>query len=387
MVSCVIFINYDTHKFLTTCERIIANGCNRVGKRYIRKTCAKKRPRTDGGNRIWNRYARKVGALTERTIANSGYSIPNSFIFKHRGNHKIFAIFSSVANHCAVRRCNGEIGENYGFGVRVATSASIGYGSILVCGGGSNSRGVTMTECGNDFLRYKSFITNKTMLTHSKAGFGAGRINCLVNDLGVTVCRNNFLRNNNLATNRTVYTLRKPRFCAIRSHCFVNNFDMTKSRNNVLGYKNLATTRTLFAFCQTSFSTSGIDQIKSNNCPIVVIVRKFSNGRCFKFCARAAITALFALFTFGGFFCYIPFSKTVSSLGNSFLCHKNFATNGAVLALSKTCFSTSGRNRLINNCVVTKSRNTSLFYKHLTTRGAKRTFCKPHFVTSRSYSL
>ena len=252
--------------------------------------------------------------------------------------------------------------ESFGFVcyVRIITNgASVSGVTCFGASGIGNNYVVRVTESVNRFLCNENFVANRAMLTFCETCFCASRSNSSVNNFGVTESINYCLSNKDLVTSRAMDAFCQTCFCASRSNSSVNNFGVTESRNNGLSYQNLVTARTLFAFCKTGCGTSGSDCFKNNCIPVIVIVRKFCDGGCFKYITRSAIAAFLAFLSFGGFFHDIPFSKTVSCLGDNILCYKHFVANGAMLTFGKTCCGAGRSDCFVNNFCMTCRIDTS----------------------------
>ena len=109
---------------------------------------------------------------------------------------------------------------------------------------------VGVTKCGNGFLCYNDFATNRAVLTFSKSNFGTSGCLCLVNYFSMTLCRSKFSITN--GTNLCVKTI-----CLITC-------SMTKCGNSFLCNLIVASVAML-SLCQTVFCTGGSLSTISNN--------------------------------------------------------------------------------------------------------------------------
>ena len=102
---------------------------------------------------------------------------------------------------------------------------------------------------GRDFrLRNENFVANRAVLALSLAGRGAGCLNSLVNDLGVSLGGNLFLLHENFVTNRAVLTLGQTSTLASRLNSRVNDFRMTRGGNLFLRNKDFVADGAVLAF-------------------------------------------------------------------------------------------------------------------------------------------
>ena len=135
-----------------------------------------------------------------------------------------------------------------------------------------------MSKCGNSFLGYKDFATNRAVLTFSKSCVYTIGINSGINNFGVTKCGNYLLSEKNRTTDRALFTLGKSGFSA-GSRVVRNDFfrvicaeicitcitdiilgifvGVTKCGNSFLCYNDFTTIRAVFTFSKTDFGTSG----------------------------------------------------------------------------------------------------------------------------------
>ena len=108
----------------------------------------------------------------------------------------------------------------------------------------------------NFFLRNKNCVTYGTMLSFCETCLGAGRINSLIDNFGMTVSFDNFLCNENGITYGAMFTLGKTCFCTSRRYSLVYNLGMSVSHDNFLLYKDLSALSTLATVSQAGFRTS-----------------------------------------------------------------------------------------------------------------------------------
>ena len=285
-----------------------------------------------GGCKSLSPFSKTMTKMTDNLYITANFAIA------HRAIN--YAIITSM--HCA-GRINFVLNNCFIIGVAVCTDFScfkifanraISAFTAFFCAGGCKSLSPfskTMAECVNDSLRYKCFATCRTVLSLGKTCLSTGGSDCIIYNLGVT-CGFNFSPLAVCITSSAICIIPPIKIAVRRNGGFPFSKLMTERRNNGLSYKNLVATRTLFAFGQACFSTVGSNRFENNYIPIVVIMCKFCDGRCFKSVTRSAIAALLTLFGFCGFFNGIPFAKTVTVWAENFLCYKNVITIGAVLS-------------------------------------------------------
>ena len=141
-----------------------------------------------------------------------------------------------------------------------------------------------MTKCGNYFLRYEYFTTNRALHTFGKSVFGTSgcycgncffdmtkiRIKERATDSTMLRCStiriltggmskrgNFFLRFKYFTTNRALLTFGKTALGTSGCYCRNDRFSMSKCGNNFLLFKYYFTNRALHTFGKTAFGTSG----------------------------------------------------------------------------------------------------------------------------------
>ena len=142
-----------------------------------------------------------------------------------------------------------------------------------------------MTECGNYFLRYEYFTTNRALHTFGKSALGTSGCYCGKHYLGVTECccklfaanrtilcidticccagdvserGNCFLCFEDFTANCALYTCGKSAFGTSRCYCRNYFFGMTKRRNLILRYEYCFTGRALHTCGKSAIGASGL---------------------------------------------------------------------------------------------------------------------------------
>ena len=235
---------------------------------------------------------------------------------------------------------------NFVSNVSVATLAGVGGVAFLGASRSGYNCIVIVTESVNNFLCNENVATNGAVFTFGKTGFGAGRFNCCINNLGVTESVN-LISNVSIAT---VTSVGGVTFCGagrIGYNCIVI---VTVSGNDFLCYKSFAANRAVQAFCQTSFGAGGFNCLVSNlgvteRCNFVSNVRV---------AAEAGVGGVTTLKASGlGYFCFV----IVAVCRNDFLCYNSFAANGAMRTFCQTGFGAGGFNCFVSNLGVTERCN------------------------------
>ena len=186
---------YDFYKLVATGERPIADGGDGVAYRYARKAVAICERTITDGDWVGNCYTRKIGAIIERLIADACDFVA----IYHFGDVNIGIGASANAGNCAGSSITtNSIGQsdrasswNTTIDVSIITIRTrICSITILGCRGGSNCGSVAVTKSIHDFLCYKNFVANRTMLTLGNSYWSAGRCYRLIDNLGVPECIN-----------------------------------------------------------------------------------------------------------------------------------------------------------------------------------------------------
>ena len=290
-----------------------------------------------------------------------------------------------------------------------------------------------VTEFCNGLLSNENLVTNGTLNTCGKTGFGTSGSNCINGSFGVaesgsknfvtygtdlsvftisccafgvTECCNGILSNENLVTNGTLNTCGKTGFGTSGSNCINGSFGVAESGNLFLRLKSDATNGTLLTCGKTGFGTSGSNCINSYG------IMNESRNECGFYGLNTAnrtlltcgVTVLFASSgNLGDIYLGVTESrienyatygtglsnKTASCLAgsvlagscNGILSNENLVTYGTVRTFGKTVLSTSGGNGVIDHYGV-RSGNYVLCYGDLATSVTLLTFGKTVSGTS-----
>ena len=133
----------------------------------------------------FNGFVDHLGMTRSRNLFNSGDRCAANRAFDARrmtGFRAGGRLFSNIN-----RRMTGCI-KHFGLGF-AANSTSVSLDTGIAAGRGSRNYALVpaVTLRRNFFLRYKHFIANRAMFAFGLAGCGAGRLDCRVDDLGVSL--------------------------------------------------------------------------------------------------------------------------------------------------------------------------------------------------------
>ena len=162
----------------------------------------------------------------------------------------------------------------------------------------------------------------------------------VVGYLVVTESINYGLCNKNIFTNRAVLSFGKTSARACRIDCFIDNLGMSESVNvgiNV-GISAMASVGSITFFGASRFGYNRIVRMPGF----------FYGGICSIITTRAGNISVTADFGAGRSFC-IVFYLIVTKSFYSFLCNKGFSTAGAFFALGKTSIRAGRGNRIKSN--------------------------------------
>ena len=122
---------------------------------------------------------------------------------------------------------------------------------------GVNDHGVSLGR--DDFLRNDDLAADRAVLALRLTGLGAGRFDCRVNDHGVPLSRDHFLRNDDLAADGAVLALRLTGLGAGGLDCRVNDHGVPLGRDNFLRNDDLVAYRAVLALRQTGLRAGRLD--------------------------------------------------------------------------------------------------------------------------------
>ena len=122
---------------------------------------------------------------------------------------------------------------------------------------GVNDHGVSLG--GDHFLRNDDLAADGAVLALRLTWLGAGRLDCGVNDHGVSLGRDHFLRNDDLTADRAVLALRLTGLGAGGIDCRVNDYSVFLSRDHFLRNDDLAANGAMLARGQAGLCAGRLD--------------------------------------------------------------------------------------------------------------------------------
>ena len=216
------------------------------------------------------------------------------------------------------------------------------------------------------------------MLAIGLAGRRTGRLNCLVNDLGVSLGGDHFLRNGDLITDGAVLAFGQTSLSAGWSLCCIDYFCVAGRGDFFHTGENRITNGALRTGRMTSLG-AGSGLFRNFNQSMSSRVDCFGLG-CIANCAGGGLDAGILTGRRGRDLALIP---AVALGGNLFLCNEDFVTDGAVLAFRQAGRSAGRLDCLINHFRVTLRGNSFLRGNHLTADRALLSVRQTSFRTGR----